>query len=452
MYILLMLWAVIDLVFLFILFFRKQSAKYQNEMWQRSIERGKSSGDRLLDILSEMCSVFFLLIIIYILIYIISDIWIQKLLEWYKGIFIIALFPALFSWFKWENYNVRLMWNKILFFLTCFLSMTGSFIDAENIELIIQYRNILNVLITIYVVIFLEALYGMIKENKKNYSKRLPKKGIRKDLYYRTPRLLVNVSDVELIKHCERYFDEYICKYKKISDLRAIEYVNLAGIHRKLWYKKAARFMKVFVAVSILTVIIDMKFGISFEKFGVIGLISIFGALVTIYKHIDLECLYEIGIRYAYDQWGYYLIYASKSKFVGNVQMIAISKFHKYVYSVLDIAALCRAVAFIDKMSGEKRIRIITKNLNELFVNYTDYEEIQNWIMIIPLWIAALFEFYVTGGVTEEIKTTLQMSVDENKKADLKIFLQSFWADMERKKLENGILDYLKLFEAELYI
>ncbi len=90
-------------------------------------------------------------------------------------------------------------------------------------------------------------------------------------------------------------------------------------------------------------------------------------------------------------------------------------------------------MAFSDKMSGENRICIITRNLGELFVNYTDYEQRKNWTMVIPLWIAALFEFYVTGEVETEIKKILLKSVDESVRADISIFLQSFWADMERK-------------------
>ena len=52
----------------------------------------------------------------------------------------------------------------------------------------------------------------------------------------------MNVSNVELIKCCEKYFDEYICRYRKIKELRTIEYVNLAGVHRELWYKKSSAF------------------------------------------------------------------------------------------------------------------------------------------------------------------------------------------------------------------
>lgn len=452
MYILLILWFVIDVLFLIALLLRGQLTKHQNKMWQRSIEREKSLGERVLDIVSEASSLAPMIFFIFIVIYIIPDIMIQKLLEWYRGIFIAALFPVFFSWIKDKNINIRSAWKWILICLAIFSSMLGNFIDLENVEEIAQYRYVLNVFITMFVVTFIVALYEMRKESNKYYSKRLPKKGIRKDLYYRTPGLMVNVSDVELIRYCERYFDEYICKYRKMKDLRTIEYVNLAGMYRKLWYKKAANFMKIFVVINIFIVVIGMKFGISYKQLGIIGLIFVFGVMVSICKHIDLECLYKIGIRYVYDEWGYYLTCARRSKFVGDVQMIAVSKFHKYVYSFLDIVALCRAVAFIDKLSGEKKICIITRNLSELFTNYTNYEQEKSWIMVIPLWIAALFEFYVTGGVEEEVKKILLKSADESVRADISIFLQSFWADMERKKLTNGILDYLRLFKAELYI
>lgn len=426
MYILLVLWVVIDLIFLFILPFRKQATIYQNEMWQRSIERGKRLSEKLPDILLRIYLLFLFYCFTYIIIHNIPDIYIQKLLEWYKEIFFAALFPVLLSWFKDKNLDISLVWKGIFIGLVIFLVIVGIFMDSENLELIAQYRDIWNILMTMFVVTFLKAVFGRRKESDKYYAPKLLKKGIRKDLYYRTPDLMVNVSDVELVKYCEKYFDEYICKYKKLRDLQAIEYVNLAGIHRKLWYKKAARFMRMFVIASIVIVIIGMTFGMSYKQFLVIGLIFVFEVLVTIYKHVDLECLYEMGIRYAYDQWGYYLTCTNRSKFVGNVQIIAISNFHQYTHSFLDIVALCRAVAFSDKMSGGNRICIITKNLSELFLNYTEYKEIKNWTMIIPLWIGVLFEFYVTGGVTAEVKATLRMSAEKNKRADLSIFLQSF--------------------------
>lgn len=89
--------------------------------------------------------------------------------------------------------------------------------------------------------------------------------------------------------------------------------------------------------------------------------------------------------------------------------------------------------------------------MSELFANYSDYEDNQNWVMVIPLWTAALFEFYVTGTINDKAKTILLKSVDESVRADISIFLQSFWADIERKELKDGISKYIQLFEEKLY-
>lgn len=102
-------------------------------------------------------------------------------------------------------------------------------------------------------------------------------------------------------------------------------------------------------------------------------------------------------------------------------------------------------------LGREKKICIITSNLSELFANYSDYKENQNWVMVIPLWIAALFEFYVTDKISDDAKLILLKSVDESVRADISIFLQSFWADIERKELKDGISKYIQLFEEKLY-
>ena len=158
-----------------------------------------------------------------------------------------------------------------------------------------------------------------------------------------------------------------------------------------------------------------------------------------------------MAIRYFYDEWGYYLACTSRSKFVGTVQMIEGSKFHKYIHSFLDIVALCRAIAFNDKMNGENKISIITSNLSELFLSHSDYKDSKNWVMVIPLWTAVLFEFYVTGKISDDAKDVLMKSADESVRADISIFLQSFWADIERKELKEGISKYIQLFEEKLY-
>lgn len=90
--ILLMMWFVIDMVLLLILPFRKTVTKYENVMRRRSIESVKSLGARLMDVLSKIFLLIPVGLIVYILIHIVPDMIIQKLLEWYKGIFIVVCF------------------------------------------------------------------------------------------------------------------------------------------------------------------------------------------------------------------------------------------------------------------------------------------------------------------------------------------------------------------------
>lgn len=451
--ILLMMWLVIDMVLLMILPFRKNVTKYENVMRRRTIENVKSLS--VMDVLIKIFLLFLVGLIIHFFIHIISDIVIQKVYEWYRGIFIVALFPILFPWIKEKNFNIKSIWNGCLIALTSLLSLACYLIDMEDIKVISDYREIWDILLTMQVITFIAAMLEIRKESKKNYSKKISKKGIRKDLYYRTPRLILDVSNVELIRCCEKYFDEYTCRYRKIKELHTIEYVNLAGVHKELWYKKAACFMKTFGVLSIGGTIFSIYFEELYKIQLVMGLIIIFGVLIIIYKHIDMKCLYRIGIKYFYDEWGYYLTYICRDKcrdkFVGTSQMLESSKFHKYIHSFLDIVALCRAVTVSDKINGEKKICIITSNLSELFANYSDYNENQNWVMVIPLWIAALFEFNVTGKISEDAKVILMKSVNENVRAHISIFLQSFWADIERKELKDGISKYIQLFEEELY-
>lgn len=78
-------------------------------------------------------------------------------------------------------------------------SIVGYIIDTEDVKAVSEYRVALNVLMTMLVIIFIVAVLEIRKESKEYYSKKIPKKGIRKDLYYRTPGLVLNVSNVELL-------------------------------------------------------------------------------------------------------------------------------------------------------------------------------------------------------------------------------------------------------------
>lgn len=447
------IWMDVDVV-LFLLILpplRKRATKDIHQPPKRSIESEKDLCEKVLDFLSEMCLLFPLLFFVYIVLHCIPDIGIQIFLKWYGGIFFVALFPVIFGWIVEKSPKVNWVLECSLIVLAVVLSVVGYIIDAENIEAIMQHRGLLDLFLTIFLTFFLATMAKTLKENNRYKLKKLSNIGIRADLYNRTPGLVVNISVIELIKYCEKYFDRYMCRYRKIKKICTVEYVNLLGVHKELWYAKMACLINVFVGISLFVTLFGMFLGNSLKSFGVVGVITIFGVLIKVYKHMKIDYLYKIVIRLAYNEWGYYLSWENGDKYVGIAQMLSLSKYHKYVYSFLDIVALCRAIAFNDKMNGERKICSISKNLSDLFINYTDPEEEKNWIMFLPLWQTALFEFNVTGTISAEVKTVLNMVSDKNVRFDISIFLQSFWADIERKKIEDGVSDFVQLFEAELF-
>lgn len=449
--VLMMIWGIIDFVFLLILVMpnRKNITENADEMWERSIESRERLGERLLNFIHQVCMMMVLGVFVSAIVYHISDDWVSIILKWYQCVFVGGLLPILYSWMQENNFRVKSICNGGLFALLVIFSIVGYVINTGDKELVPKYRIELNVLISILITVFIVSLLNMGKGRKILGTNKLPKKGIRKDLYCRTPGIMLYTSDVELIKCCERYFDEYIYRYKKLKDLRTIEYVNLAGSHRETWYRRSARFVKFFFCISVVIVFIRMIFNISYKQLIVLGLMFLFVILVRIFKCIDIECLYIVGIRYVYDQWGYYLTHKN-DKFVGTVQVLELSKYHKYVHSFLDIVAFYRAIAFYDKIEGLRRICVVSNNLGDLFMKYSNYKKERSWTMVIPLWAAALFEFSVTGTIGKSVKTTLLQSFDENARADISIFLQSFWADMERKNLKDGVSDFVQQFEVEL--
>ncbi len=421
-----------------------------NKTRKKSIESDKTLEEKTFDFLLEVCGFILLFIFLYAVVHFIPNIAIQYFLKWYIGIFFLALFPVIFSWIVEKN-KVVSFWEYCLLVFVVLLNIVGYIIDTERIDLITQYRVILDLFITVFVIVFFVSLLKVRKGSNRYRSKKLSSKKIRRDLYYRTPGLIVDISNIELIKYCEKYFYRYILRYRKIKKIRTIEYVNLMGIYRELWYARVARFMKAFVGISFFITALSIFFGNLFKLFVVIGLIIIFGVLTKIYKHIDKDCLCKIAIRYAYDEWGYYLTWENGDKYIGTVQILDMTKYHKYVYSFLDIVALCRAVAYNDQMNSENRISIISRNLSDLFINYTEYEEEESWEMFLPLWQAALFEFSVTGRIGEEAKVALNKVSDNEGRVDISIFLQSFWANIESKEIKDGISGFIQLFEKELF-
>lgn len=177
-----MMWIVIDVVLLIILPLRKYVTRYQNEMYQRSIESVKSLSTRFSEALLKVFLLISVSLIIYIVMDIVPNVAIQILLKWYIGIFIVALLPMFYERIEKKTYNIKSIWNGCLTVLAILFSMVGYIIDIENVEEVSENRVALNILITIFVTIFGVALFEMGKGNNENYSKKLSKPGIRKDV------------------------------------------------------------------------------------------------------------------------------------------------------------------------------------------------------------------------------------------------------------------------------
>ena len=171
--------------------------------------------------------------------------------------------------------------------------------------------------------------------------------------------------------------------------------------------------------------------------------------MTYIFNQNHLKCLKKIAIRIFYDEWGYYLAGKKKEKFVGRVQLLDVTVYHKYIYSFLNIVSLCRAVAYNDQFDddGDKRITYISRVLSQLFVEYVRPLKEKNWIVYLPLWAAALFEYDVTGKVNNETKKVLNTSYNEENENQINIFLQSFWFDdmgMDSKQRSVYVKEFVR--------
>lgn len=374
--------------------------------------------------------------------------------RFYIGFFAVPIFQVSLNWYKEENIISISLWKNIF---TVILFCTGILlycVDAEKGEILTQHRNILDYTISMFFTFLLMVIYQSVKEYKMRKSTKLNSKKIRTDLCNRTPELDISITDTELIRYCERFFYKYIDRYKKIQQVDAIEHVNLMGVRQESWYGKAACYMKDVVCISIFGVFCSVKAESIFKICIIIVLIILFLFLINLFKHVDKTCLNKIAIRLFFYEWGYYLTWGEENKYVGSLEKFVFSKYQKYVYSFLNIAAFCRAIAYTDQISikEENRISMISRNLSDLYINYTEQEE-KNWVMYLPLWQVALFEYDVTRMISLETKVVLNRVVEATgeKRPYIFIFLQSFWADIKRKKIEDGISDFVLLFEKELF-
>lgn len=426
--------------------FRLKDESIEPVSRKRSIEHKKAFGERVVVFLKD----FFLDISIMSILYIVffnclSVRNIYNLIEWYKNLFLVVLIPFFLGRVADKSNKQISFWAVVIFIL----SLVGSVLCysiAITEEIIINFKLYFLVYIVLFVFSFFKTILDIFKQKDKIGFFELPSKGIRKDLFYRTPRLNINVSDGDLIKYCEKYFSEFLYNIRRIKRDITIEYVYMLGNYKMKICKKEF-YTTVFFAF--FSLIYAFCFPASFYKrIALLSLVFLFFLFIFLLFLIDKNSLYKLGIRLFYDDWGYFITLGEKkTKFVGEIQLFELSKYHKFIHSFLDIVALCRAVAIGDERNGSKTICTIAQNLSELYTDYMPYRD--SWIGLLPVWAAALYEYKVTHQITKFVKETLAIQKEEDFH-NINLFLQSFWTDIERIGLDKGTGEYVKQFLEEI--
>lgn len=311
--------------------------------------------------------------------------------------------------------------------------------------------------IVIYISAFLSLVIETIGKVIFEYKNAPPKtlgKNIRKDLCYRTTGIDLTTSINEMDRFCERVFNDYIRLYYRLEKLEKIEFICLLeNNYGETFYKSVGNKINCLVIIGTLISLI-----IAFIKYNplldiIIGvLILLYAIMICIFKKWKPMCLKRIVLRFFYDEWGYYLVGKKKEKFVGRVQLLDHSLYHKYIHSFWNIVALCRLVAYNDRYNNEadKRIKHLSEELSILFVEYVKSLKEKNWELYLPLWGAALFEYDVTGKVNKETKKVLQTVYKEENKAGINDFMQSFWFYDMGMRAKQESFAYMKKFEKEM--
>lgn len=422
------------------------------EPWNYSINVSKSVVEKVQGFIKEIYSFVIVFAIIYAIFEQLPQNVLQGIMRWYLGIFMVAISPLFFSKEMIKNY-----WQIVTLIIGVIISIAGCLIDINSIDVIEHHSGWLTRLLEIFLTFFLISLYKFYEMNKKAVNKKTIKRGIRKDLYYRTTNINLNASGIELIRICERFFDEYCRCSKKIGKVKSVEYVTLIGKYQEKWFSKCVAIVKKFivitVAILVLILVINSSKKVYLDVIINISIIIAFLGNVYILKKRDKQYLNKIAIRYFYDEWGYCLFYEEECKYVGNVQMIDVWKYHRFIHSVLDIVALCRIVALNDKIDNTNKIKLVSSNFSQLFNIYGS--EIQfgaQWIVLLPVWIAAFFEFEMYNKVDGMVKQSLRKTiVEESDWKYISIFIQGLWVDLKKlfpdencNKLVNSFVDEIK--------
>ena len=439
-----MIWKILDIfaIILLVSIFRKKFIPNNEEVRKRSVAEEKGWKEKVL-ILIEGLAIYcpLLIFIIDIIAMIDFNVFVVGTIS-----IVTLIMPKIYEDLDKTDINVGRIIKIIVILTMIFIS---TFVQIGNIgDLDLEnYRTLIEIVSLICFTLFLTIEREKRRENSKKYMMGT----IRKDLYNRSPLLEISSSYQQLDEICQHYFLKYKKNYLKIAKrekIKLVEYANIAKVNKEYWFKPAIWNWKIFWLVNVLITVV-MCIVNQDDSWGYILIWEIFFiSCFKFLKSVDLSSLEIIVAIYNYDLWGYFIKTNKKVKFIGTVQLLELTKYHVYVHSMLDVAALCRAVAYSDMHNENKMIQFVSKNFNDLYNEY--FEDDENWVAILPVWIAAMFEFKVVQNINSDVKKTLNKYLCSEERNELTAFLESFWKDMMRTKNNDKTIEECQRFINEI--
>lgn len=435
------------------IFLRKKMNTLTTEIEQLSICKSKRMSDKIWNQLEEvmLCMGLTLLFWLVGLVFIKDAERAKWLFKLCNGIFLVAIAPIIMNFVR-ENKKAG-FWNFALMGVSICIGGFTKTIEEGRImeeEIGMGFVALLSMLMAIW---FICLKYSFMKDKK---DEKFLKNKIYTDLFMRTPQLdMENKSFSELVRMCEKGYYEFELTKQKMEKVLSIHFSNIFCENKEDWFKCTARNMKNFVIINVfcMPVFINFKdiFGV-YLVWIIVAMIVFCGNICYLMKK-DRDFLIRSAIRFFYSEWGYTLQLEDKkghkhSKFVGRVQLFERGKHHNFMHKFLDIVALCRAVAFDDKANETKRIQRVSDNMHELSLMYNTGGRTVSYIDLLPVWVASLFEYEVTGGLhSNSIKEALRKTcIGTRKRKEVRKFLIGLWLDITRNKNQNEIESYINSF------
>lgn len=453
----LMFWFVVEGVVFILSFasFRKKIGTKPSKVWRRVLYVKKSKMDYVSNIFLEIVIWFAIGGIVYaIFMLVLSESTVLEILKNSHGLLGATILPTLIEKMLSDEKKSQSNFDRFIILLITVSIGVIAYCCEYKYSWIEDAYEMWILLLALTIAAFIEFLIKKIT-GFNGVQINVDCNKLRKDLYYRSSRINVDASEVELAKLCENLFSQFMRKYLKLHNLCRIEFVNIYGMYKDNWYNRAAKIMKKIIIASVCVLILYIIFLPSVKIIFLSFLIVAFLLNIEKLKKIDSTYLYRLAIRYFYDEWGYCLYYQDKCKFVGMTQLLKLSKEHSLIYALLDIAALCRYVCVTDK----SKIHIVTENICELIYQYgEEMHPVENEIAILPLQIAAFFEYVATGQIDKSVKRKLRYYyTDTDKSWRINTFLFSFWVDMTREMPNEQIGSLLikfteKICESEMIL